>query len=757
MKKYLQELQRRNVFKAVAAYIVIGWLLLQVSTSLEEALELPEWFDAVVTALLAIGLPIVVIFSWVYELTPEGVLKTEDVDTSSSIASKTGQRLNYITIAGIVILLAVVIFDRYTVNDRRAEPAVTETGSDAAATQELADVGNGLDRSIAVLPFVAMTTSQDDEFFADGLSEEILNVLANIDGLKVAGRTSSFYYKGRNEDLRQIADALNVQHILEGSVRRSGSRLRVTAQLVKADDGFHLWSQNFDREDGDIFAIQDEISSSVARALRTEILGEETSAPTAERNADAENFYLIAQAALAQRTLADTQRARDLYAQASQLDPRNPKYLAGYAQAVALQYWNHRDILPDEAIRESGQAIEQALSLGTPSADTLAVAGLVEELKASTDRDPDAKARALDYYRRAIESDSENILALQWLASIYLDINEPEEALENFERVVAIDPLNELALTGLSQALMSLGEFEQAKAHLYRMQALFPQISNAHRYLSNIEFNNGRIDRAAFWIERAVQADPSPLELTFLLNTYVGLGWADRALETAETFRELSSENIDLSRLTQAKLDKDFATVAAESMALFDEFGFPGMAIQSAWANALDGKCEPAIKTLERQFPSLQGEVIEYIDDGDMMAVVLLAHCHDVTGSDRESDRIIQMLLTSKPFRNMRTGAWLTGYLTKAAAYSVAGDIEQALASLAQIPQERMPIGTGGPGMTIDESPVFANLREEPAFMDYARRERYEFARQARMLAAGETEQEIAAAVEAAGYALSTL
>jgi len=192
MGEYLRELQRRNVFRAVAAYVVVGWLLLQVSTSLEEALDLPAWFDAVVTALLLIGFPVVVVFSWVYELTPDGLQKTARVEPEASITDRTGRRLNYITVAGVVLLLLVVVADRVLL-DRVEQVSSPE---DAPAVSAVADTpaASAPGRSIAVLPFVAMTSAQDDEFFADGLSEEILNVLANIDGLKVAGRTSSFYY-----------------------------------------------------------------------------------------------------------------------------------------------------------------------------------------------------------------------------------------------------------------------------------------------------------------------------------------------------------------------------------------------------------------------------------------------------------------------------------------------------------------------------------------------------------------------------------
>jgi TolB-like protein/cytochrome c-type biogenesis protein CcmH/NrfG len=464
MTGYLKELQRRNVFRAVAAYIVLGWILLQVASGLEEALDLPAWFDTIIAALLTIGFPVVIIVSWVYEITPDGLQKTRAVSDEHSIASDTGRRLNYITVAGIVVLLGVVIADRF-ISKPDVDPVQGEL---AAATTDvpMASTSAVTSKSIAVLPFVPMTASQDDEFFADGLSEEILNVLAKIDGLKVAGRTSAFYYKGKNEDLRTIAEALGVANILEGSVRRSGNRLRVTAQLIKADDGFHLWSETYDRDDGDIFVIQDEIASNVALALQTRILGTSaTSTAIGEKSAEAQNLYLIAQAAMSRRTIVDVRRARDLYAQASVLDPANPKYLAGYAHAVALQYWNSRDILPDEAIREAGNAIEKAMNLGEPSADTLAIAGLVEELRTLTAGDQEAKARALDFYQRAVAKDPNNILAMQWLASIYLDINEPAKAREGFEKVVQLDPLNTLAMSGLANAYFALGAYDEARAH----------------------------------------------------------------------------------------------------------------------------------------------------------------------------------------------------------------------------------------------------------------------------------------------------
>lgn len=745
MGKYLQELQRRNVFRAVAAYIVLGWILLQVSATLEDTLGLPDWFDAVVTGLLIIGFPLILIFSWVYELTPDGVKKTSSVPHEQSIAESTGRRLDYITVAGVVLLVAVIIADRLWIPRPIAEAPQAATQSAAPAE---------IDKSIAVLPFVAMTTSQEDEFFADGLSEELLNVLANIEGLKVAGRTSAFYYKGKNEDLRAIADALGVAHVLEGSVRRSGNQLRVTAQLIKADDGFHLWSETYDREDGNTFLIQDEIASNVAQALRAEILGGPAAVAAPEhRNIEAQNLYLIAQAAMAQRSLSDVRRARELYAEASGLDPDNPRYLAGYAMAVALQYWNFRDIGPEEAIAETSGAIERALDLGEPSADTLAVAGLVEELRVVTASDTAAKERALEYYRAAIEKDPDNILALQWLASIYLDVNQPGKSREMFERVVALDPLNTLALAGLSNALFGLGQYQEARSHLFKMRSLFPGIGMIYRYLSGIEYQLGRLDKATYWVERAVRLDPNPFEITFALSSYISFGWADEALDAAERYNA-TSNGLDISRMVQARLDRDFGAVSEESRLLFDQSGESRFRILSAWAAAITDHCDTVVATLEEQFPSLAGETLQYLESSDMIDAVLLAHCYATTGAEGESRRLTEMMLASDLLSNEAVRVNPALRLVRVAANAVAENTEAALRELAAIDAGRAPLAISMIALPVDELPVFENLYAEASFQQYARNERYQIAQQARMLASGETEQAIKAEVEAAGYVL---
>lgn len=247
---FLSELDRRNVVRVGVAYLVAGWVLTQVAGSLEAALTLPDWFDTVGVAFLGLGLPVALFLSWAYEMTPEGVMRTEDVDADASITHSTGHKLNYLIIGGLAIAVAFLLYDRSVSPER------------AASTQNAT-----IDKSIAVLPFADLSPGGDQEYFSDGLTEEILNSLARLPELKVTARTSSFFFKGRNIPIPEIAATLGVAHIVEGSVRRAGNQLRITAQLVRAEDGFHLWSQTYDRSVEDIFAVQEDVAENIARAM----------------------------------------------------------------------------------------------------------------------------------------------------------------------------------------------------------------------------------------------------------------------------------------------------------------------------------------------------------------------------------------------------------------------------------------------------------------------------------------------------------
>ena len=253
MSSLFQELKRRNEFRVAIAYMAVAWLILQVSDIVLDNIAAPVWLMKALMFFLLIGFPVAVLFAWAYEMTPEGIKKEKDVDRSQSITNQTGQKLNRTIIVVLLAAVGFLLIDKFMPREPVAEtPAAAE-----AATE----------KSVAVLPFVAMSRGPDDEFFADGLTEEILNSLTRVPELLVTARTSAFHFKDKDIPIPEIASQLGVAHVVEGSVRRDGDRLRVTAQLIRAADGFHLWSENYDRETEDTFGVQTDIAEKIASAL----------------------------------------------------------------------------------------------------------------------------------------------------------------------------------------------------------------------------------------------------------------------------------------------------------------------------------------------------------------------------------------------------------------------------------------------------------------------------------------------------------
>lgn len=254
-RKIYSELKRRNVFKVAVAYTIAGWLAIQVISTISPQLGFPEWIAPLITVLVLIGFPIVLIIAWAFELTPEGVKKSDEVEFAESMAPKTGKKINAIIIASLSLLIIFLLVERFFIAD------FSPTQPQAEASIEISN------QSVAVLPFADLSENGDQEWFSDGLTEEILNSLAQLPELKVISRTSAFQFKGKDQDISKIADTLGVANVVEGSVRRIGDQLRVTAQLIRAKDGFHLWSETYDSSTENLFEVQTSIAEEIATTL----------------------------------------------------------------------------------------------------------------------------------------------------------------------------------------------------------------------------------------------------------------------------------------------------------------------------------------------------------------------------------------------------------------------------------------------------------------------------------------------------------
>lgn len=284
---FIGELKRRNVFRVAAAYLLAAWVLLQAIDFLLDAISAPNWILQVFIIAAAAGFIAVLVFSWVFEMTPEGIKRERDIDRTQSITPQTGRKLDRVIIAFLAVAVVLLLADRFyetkpvggrsaaesIAADSRAEgaPTASEPAADSRAerapTSSESAIPTPNEKSIAVLPFLALSSGPDDEYFADGLTEEILNSLAQLPELLVTARTSAFHFKGQDIPIKEIAATLGVNNIVEGSVRRSGERLRVTAQLIRAQDGFHLWSEEYDSTSTDSIAVQEMIAEKIAQAM----------------------------------------------------------------------------------------------------------------------------------------------------------------------------------------------------------------------------------------------------------------------------------------------------------------------------------------------------------------------------------------------------------------------------------------------------------------------------------------------------------
>ena len=490
MSKVFYELKRRNVIRVGAAYLISSWVLLQITDVLVPILLLPVWVPRLVFLLLAIGFVPALIFAWAYELTPDGIKPEKDVDSDTSIADRTGRRLNYLIFIALTLAIAFLLFDKYG----RSGPSV----------------GEALPPTIMVLPFDAMSSNLDDEHFADGLTEELLNSLAKISELQVVGRTSSFYYKDRPQDLREIGAALDVAHVLEGSVRRDGDTLRITAQLVRTDNGFHLWTETFDRTADEIFAIQEEISTEVANQLQVTILGREKEAlkEHGTTSPEAHARYLIANSYVRRgqafgldgsQELGDLKTARRLLEEAVALDP---EFALAWARLTVVYHhlkgaWladASGDILkPTDAFRLANNAINKAVELAPQSPETWAAKGfhLADQVHPMFFIEPAKQSEIVGAFEKALALEPDNVNALELYADFMTTLGQHERAIQLYDRALAIDPLSTMKLRH-ARAKYLAGYAAAAWAEYLEIRQLYPE-APVLRGIAEIEFGRGHL------------------------------------------------------------------------------------------------------------------------------------------------------------------------------------------------------------------------------------------------------------------------
>jgi adenylate cyclase len=490
---FYAELKRRNVFRVAAAYTVVAWLLIQVVETIFPLFGFDDTPARIVVITLSILFIPTVVSAWVFELTPEGLKRDDEVDRGQSFTRQTGKRLDHIIMVVLALALGYFAFDKFVLDPAR-DAKLAQASAKAGAEQAL-QKARGTDfssHSIAVLSFVNMSSDEEQEYFSEGLSEELLNLLAKIPELRVAARTSSFSYKGKDTKVAQIGEELNVAHVLEGSVRKSGNQIRITAQLIKTDNGFHVWSKTYNRTLSDIFATQDEIATSVVEALKVSILG---AIPTQqETNPEVYALYLQGKFFNDQRDDESVKKALATLKRALAIDPN---YAPAWVELNITYSLLARagTLTRAEGSRLARSAVDRALAIDSNMAS--AWAARVYLMRA--DRDWAGAQAAIE---RAIELDPNSHSVISAAGALAGTQGQFPKAIDLLEQSIALDPLSLGNRVSLARTYSKMGRFDDAIKTIDSVMALSPKYATGARNLSIIYLLKGDPKRALTELEK---------------------------------------------------------------------------------------------------------------------------------------------------------------------------------------------------------------------------------------------------------------
>ena len=711
MKSFFAELKRRSVFKVAVAYAVVSWLLAQVVTAIEEPLSLPPWFDTGIIVLLLIGLPVALILAWAFELTPEGVKKTEEVDRAQSIAASTGQRLNYTITAALVAALGYFIWEsRFS-------------GPDIGDSDQVTGVAT--DKAIAVLPFINISADLEQEFFSDGISEELLNVLARVNGLRVTSRTSAFAFKGTSLSIPEVAAQLGVQYVLEGSVRRGSGQVRITTQLIDVETDSHLWSETYDREISDIFAVQDEIAGRVAQALKVRLLGadDQPIAPIPETSIDVYLDVLRARQQIAEfSSFESLQEGERLIESVIASDAAfAPAYVA--LAEVYLVMTETGMLSVAELLQKARPAVDTALALDDRLADAWLADAWLATLEDKAEHSTISRRRAY-----ALEPNSPNVLRYRILRSYWE--RRPTGVTQAIDYLTAIDPFSGQTIIALNNWYSRQELNAKVRGIRERMPKALEQLGGALSWYTPLpeEDNTAAIEG----MRRLIAIDPADPEGPALLALLLM-----DAGETEDVERLIrKGRSLDENHLTVAMVEALYMSYrgsSAEALRIAEKlarprsptrFGSREVSLRMLAGQALASSSNvDEVRSLIRLYESAYRGLAQsdltsvyvwpaiYVKWAHLMAALDLAALYDAAGEGKRSGALLDAVAAELPFWPRR-GVIGIG-IADAELHALRGDDAAALAALRQAAAEGW---TDKWWWFLDHSPHFELLRNTAEF-----------------------------------------
>lgn len=708
-----EELKRRNVFRVAVAYTIGAWFVAQIADLVLNNIGAPGWVIKTLFLLLTIGFIAALIIAWAYEITPEGIKRERDVIRDDSITHLTARKLNYITVAAALGAVAMVVWQQI---DR--EPPAAEAASvvATAATDAAGDPTRPGALSIAILPFANRSNREGDEFFTEGIHDDLLTTIAKIGSLKVISRTSVMEYKDTTRNIRDIARELGVANILEGGIQRSGNQVRINVQLIDAEHDKHLWAEIYDREltAENLFAIQSEISQAIADALQATLSPEEQKkvSEVRTRNLEAYESYLLGRKLWTERTAKSNAESVKHFQRAIDLDPTYALAYVGLSDAYRFKV-DYEGMNPGEVLPLAKRALQTALQLDDQLGEAYASRGGL-------------KLDALDYagadadFERAIELSPNYLPSYNWYAVSLGQQGRSEDALANFQKGLQLDPLSAVLRSNVGYALNLLGRFDDARKMFERGIEMHPESSFGYNgYAVHQGGVLGKIDDAVLWQSKAIEVDPTRSNfMAIMAFWYVSLGgfdtaeqWLDQSA-VAQEYNPLRNS----ARLTLLVLngDMDQALVLARQNYEYRKETNQGgyYALTVLRDNDIEnGRQQDALQRYAAIYPEIVSADNPRIHRANYGSAVEIAYLLIRSGEGARGRKLLELVIPvidAKPI----LGIWGSAY-GNARTYALLGRKEEALAEL----QRGVDAGwRAGWRYSFDFDPLFDSLRDEPEF-----------------------------------------